>query len=487
MEADRRVHAATSEDERRLAVEEGRACQENVDLLRPRCDEQQGQLDEIEFQTRLAEAELARLRTQRDVLQARLRVATLGGAAPAGGGRPSRRRLIVAACGVLVLVGGLLSLVWPALHPYGRSDLTVPPDEVVAASAEAGTEEGELDPSSGVPAGPGEPEARGSGVAPPGEVRSIQSSEGGIRSLVVTADGHVLAGTSQGALCVWDPGTGDLLLKRRIGSPAEPFPYTRSRVAISPDGRYAACFGLDAPFRILTLPELAEVHQIATPFARLKVIAFSPDSRHALAGGGSHWTGTIPCALRLWDVETATEVVQFDVEDNVVTAAAFSPDGRSLLAGLEDHTIGRFNTRDGSETRRLEGHIAEVSSIQFLPDGRRAFSGSHDTMLRLWDLSDGVATAVFEGHHDQVHQVAVSRDGRYGLSAGSDRTLRLWNLERSNEVCCLKGHDDRITCTAFLPDNHFAVTGSDDATIRVWRLPIPTQDEAGAKGKTLTR
>ncbi len=61
-------------------------------------------------------------------------------------------------------------------------------------------------------------------------------------------------------------------------------------------------------------------------------VAFSPDGRHALSGGGD---GT----LRLWDIatdETGEMIRTFEGHTDWVFSVAFSPDGQNALSGSKD-------------------------------------------------------------------------------------------------------------------------------------------------------
>ena len=63
-------------------------------------------------------------------------------------------------------------------------------------------------------------------------------------------------------------------------------------------------------------------------------VAFTPDGRQILSGGGGYSAG-VPtgCDLRLWDATTGKEERRFEGHMGPVLAAAVSPDGRSVLSG----------------------------------------------------------------------------------------------------------------------------------------------------------
>jgi WD40 repeat protein len=65
-----------------------------------------------------------------------------------------------------------------------------------------------------------------------------------------------------------------------------------------------------------------------------------------------------------------------------VCSVAVLPDGRRAISGAEDKTIRLWDLETGSELHRFDGHENWVNSVA-VPDGRRALSSSADMSLRL--------------------------------------------------------------------------------------------------------
>ena len=129
-----------------------------------------------------------------------------------------------------------------------------------------------------------------------------------------------------------------------------------------------------------------------------------------------------------------------------------------------------WDLNTGTELRRLEGHSLAVWTVGLLGDGRRALSGSLDGTVRLWDLERGVELRRFTGHRRTVTKVAPLDDGCRALSGSLDGTLRLWDLESGEELACFAG-DDAITAIEVAHEEWRAVVG--DARGRVMILPVP--------------
>src|ERR1700722_18314029 len=74
---------------------------------------------------------------------------------------------------------------------------------------------------------------------------------------------------------------------------------------------------------------------------------------------------------------------------NAIDAVAFSPDGSLLASGGHDAIIKLWDVQTGSELRALAGHANTVTSLAFSRDGRMLVSGSLDSTIRFWDVESG--------------------------------------------------------------------------------------------------
>jgi WD40 repeat protein len=128
--------------------------------------------------------------------------------------------------------------------------------------------------------------------------------------------------------------------------------------------------------------------------ATARVVTLSPDGRRALAGFPS-WP------LRLFDVETAEEVRQYDggASGTAVLALAYSPDGKKILAGgpnLALHNSRRvlvdslilLDADSGRVLGRWRSEPGDVYRILFSRDGTQAFY-TCDGILKVLNLKEG--------------------------------------------------------------------------------------------------
>ncbi len=148
--------------------------------------------------------------------------------------------------------------------------------------------------------------------------------------------------------------------------------------------------------------------------------AFLPDGRLLTTGADG---------ARLWDLSTSRSTL---VLKDVIAARA-SGDGRKLLGfrGVfaPGGPVGKALVHDlgTKETRVLETHGREVTSLAWDPEGQLVVTGSRDGTVRAGPAT-GEEPHLLLGHEGTVHDVAVDPAGRWIASAGEDGTVRLWPL-----------------------------------------------------------
>ncbi|MCY2995324.1 MAG: protein kinase, partial [Planctomycetota bacterium] len=123
--AEQAVSAAGEPDERQAALTQQQAYQANYASLQSQAGQQTENIEKLELEQCRAVATLARLRSQRDALQARLKAAIARGATPASPSRRSRRRWLAAAAltGFCLILGVLLVVLRPELRKPSSTPL----------------------------------------------------------------------------------------------------------------------------------------------------------------------------------------------------------------------------------------------------------------------------------------------------------------------------------------------------------------------------
>jgi WD40 repeat protein len=202
----------------------------------------------------------------------------------------------------------------------------------------------------------------------------------------------------------------------------------------------------------------------------IHALAFSPDGRFALSGGGDpagHLTAEA-FALRLWDVGAGKELRRLTGHEAPVWSATFSADGMYALSGAGlfaagigdvkpvDCTLRLWDVAAGAELRRFAGHTGPVRGVAFLPTGHPLSCGEDGT-VRAWDVKTGQELGRITAPVP-LHCLALSPDGGLALAGGADGIARLWRLEGGRELACFDHGEGPVTAVAFAPDGRRALT-----------------------------
>jgi WD40 repeat protein len=202
--------------------------------------------------------------------------------------------------------------------------------------------------------------------------------------------------------------------------------------------------------------------------ASINVLAVLADQRRALLGSEDG-------LLRLWDIETCTELKCFEGHNDRVCAITVLADGCRSLSASDDGTMRLWNLETGTELRRFEGAGDQIRALALLVNERRVLSGSRNGILRLWDLDNGTELWHRTQGKGQVNCITALRDGHRVLSAFGDRTLRLWDLETGTELRRFDGNNDWVKAIAVLPDGRRMLSASGSAMLRLWDIESGTE------------
>ena len=218
-------------------------------------------------------------------------------------------------------------------------------------------------------------------------------------------------------------------------------------------------------------------------------LAFSPDGRYLVNGGGRYTTDEI----QVWDTITGHKVSLVDAPTSAA-ALQFSSDSKKLISLSSLHlqkTISRLNIETGKvDVTTLEGQSesgSEIISGVYAFTSDKIAIGDWYGKIQLWDITNGKKLSPLRGHADlpskpfpsrlpspplqyqkQILALAFSPDGAMLASGGKDNTVRLWNNASDSEPIVLQKHTGWTNVLAFSPDGKILASGSTDKTVQLW-------------------
>ena len=268
-------------------------------------------------------------------------------------------------------------------------------------------------------------------IATGNEVKSFDLSSGNASDISISADGRyvLLAIRSMflGEVSLLDLDTGKFSQFERSGA--------YYSIALSPSVKYGLAGDFSGKMTIWNVPTgrpIREVNASAGGNLLLKpivqAVTFSPDGKYALSGG-------VDNTLRLWTIPGLAEIKKLTGHTVSFRAAApyplgvmsvaFSPDGKYALSGGGDNIIKMWDLSTGAELKEFTGHsgIEGVTSVKFTPDGKRIVSAG-DASTRVWDVATGEEVATMIGFEDGEWIVTTPK-GYYNASAKGDQYLKV--------------------------------------------------------------
>ncbi|CEP19878.1 hypothetical protein [Parasitella parasitica] len=175
--------------------------------------------------------------------------------------------------------------------------------------------------------------------------------------------------------------------------------------------------------------------------------------------------------ILLWN--TYGEVKNYGVlkgHTNAVMEIHWSRDSNQIFSCSADKTVGIFDIKTGTRTRRWRGHSGIVNSCQVARRGAElVVSGSDDCTVKIWDNRTKEAVSTFENEY-QVTSVCFSDAGDMIYSAGLDNDVKVWDVRKNQLAYTMKGHMDTIAGMSLSPDGNNLLTNSMDNTVRIWDI-----------------
>jgi WD40 repeat protein/serine/threonine protein kinase len=313
---------------------------------------------------------------------------------------------------------------------------------------------------------------------------------GGYRSAVTnfafSPDGRLAARDGSGVVKVWDPASGQGLLA---------IPTHGEILAFRPDGRRLVTGGGD-PFHPEKPGELvvwdaatgAEVRRLEGPSLYVSAVAFTPDGRRLLAASGNPKAKPPKSGeVTVYDTATWAVVATFHSDLGLIDALAFRPDGSLLAVGAWNNRIQLCDPATGAVVRSLTGHRNWVSALAFSPDGRELASTDFDGTVAFWDPDTGERRRAWRAHPTAAFGLSYHPSGRRLATASIDSSnyrseVKIWDPSDGRELLTLPGQ----MAVAFGPDGRRLAAPAAGSlvlthSVRVWDAlpPEPPARPAG--------
>lgn len=299
------------------------------------------------------------------------------------------------------------------------------------------------------------------------EERLVDPPHHWVECVAIAPGGKTLAATIYQSVRRWDTDTGKE--QGTFTGPARIIYLT-----FSPDGKRLALVGDDKVVRVWDAATGSELLALSGHEGPLAVVAFTPDGKTLVSGGGDPSPmiratpeGNAKSELKLWDAQTGKSLGKLKAHETPITGLAFTPDGQTLVTGSRAGTLIIWDWAQRQPRQELAAP-GDISHLAIAPDGQILAVACFDWSVQLWDLTTGKEKTRLQGHQERVNAVAFSPSGQTLASSSDDRTVILWDLATGRQRATLKGHRGHVLILAFGAEEKTLATGSADGTVKLW-------------------
>jgi WD40 repeat protein len=331
-----------------------------------------------------------------------------------------------------------------------------------------------------------------------------------------SADGaRVAMVDGQGAIRVWNTGSGRMFARARPLSGTPSGAGVRTVVAMSADGRWVAWSAGDTRIHLYDVASRQLRPPLTGHAEPVAELAFSPDGTRLASGavmdepliriwnveqgvaeeelpalGASSSPGSFgaPCpsfgfigpgarlawldggALRTRDLATgaATSMPVGPVHSYVSLSA--SRDG-SYVVAREGYALRAWSLDTGEPDPARDSHFLPVRTVAVSPDGALAATSDDSGCVRIWDLAwgQGIGELELNSSHGCVR---FSPDGRWLAVGTAEGQVHLWSRGEGRVLHSFLAHESRLEAFVFSPDGWWLATCSDQGgDVAVWAMP----------------
>ena len=144
-------------------------------------------------------------------------------------------------------------------------------------------------------------------------------------------------------------------------------------------GKFVYLFSTDTGNTVKILNKVSHL-------AGVKSIAFTPDGKYLITGGGST-IDVIDGSIRIWDINTGNVINQIKAHDSDVFVTVTS-DSRYMISASTDRTVKIWNFKTGSLEKTLQSDYEAFWCIAVSPDNRYISAGTSESgIVVIWETS----------------------------------------------------------------------------------------------------
>lgn len=213
-------------------------------------------------------------------------------------------------------------------------------------------------------------------------------------------------------------------------------------------------------------------------------LAFTPDGRYLIAGGGIPGKNGLTITF---DVTNGSRVVSAGKEFDSILAADIRPGFDIVATGGPSKLLNLWNTSTGERVHSVKKHTDWITALDISPDGILLASGDRNGGVWAWEAETANEFHTLRAHQAAITAVSFRSDSNLLASASEDGSVRFWEMNNGGEVKKIDAHPGGVTAFAFTGNGSFITAGRDNKA-KLWKpdfnmlreFPLPALPTAAA-------
>lgn len=221
-------------------------------------------------------------------------------------------------------------------------------------------------------------------------------------------------------------------------------------------------------------------------------LAFTPDSRYLIVGGGVPGKSGVTVTF---DITNGSRLLSAGKEFDSVLASDIRPGFDIVATGGPSRLLKLWNTESGELVKSIKKHTDWITALDLSPDGVLLASGDRNGGVYVWESDTGNEFHTLRAHQAAITAAVFRADSNILATSSEDGSVRFWEMNGGSEVKKIDAHGGGTTAFSFARDGT-SLTAGRDSKAKLWKpdfnhirdltqsLPaLPTAAALDAEGK----
>ncbi len=194
-------------------------------------------------------------------------------------------------------------------------------------------------------------------------------------------------------------------------------------------------------------------------------LAFTPDARYLIVGGGAPGKSGVTVTF---DLITGARLLSVAKEFDTILAADIRPGFEIVATGGPSRLLKLWNTETGQLVKSIKKHTDWITALDLSNDGVLLASGDRNGGVWVWESESASEFHTLRGHQAAITAAVFRSDSDILATASEDGTVRYWEMTGGSEVRKNDAHPGGVTALAFARDGS-SVTSGRDVKVKLWK------------------